>query len=71
MKNTVNCQLDISEKLLGIAEDLDGGFTITDEELHILTYAQHSLPLSSEGFFTFHNYCDTSQPFIMVISEGP
>ena len=35
------------------------------------TYTQHSWPLSSEGSLTNHTYCDTSQPFIMVIPEDP
>ena len=41
------------------------------EGLQILTYAQHSWPLSSEGSLTCHTYCDTGHPFIMVISEDP
>ena len=45
--------------------------TIADEGLQILTYAWHSWPLSSEGYLTCHIYCDTGQPFIMVISEDP
>ena len=39
--------------------------------LQILTYAQHSWPVSSEGSLTCHTYCDTGLPFIMVISEDP
>ena len=30
--------------------------TITGEGLHILTYARHSLPLSSEGSLACHTY---------------
>ena len=45
--------------------------TITDEGLQILTYARHSWPLSSEGSLAWHTYCDTGNPFIMVISEVP
>ena len=37
----------------------------------LFTYTRHSWPLSSEGSFTYHTYCDTGQPFIMVISEDP
>ena len=37
----------------------------------ILTYTRHSWPLSSEGSLTWHTYCDTVLPFIMVISEDP
>ena len=45
--------------------------TIAGERLQILTYARHSWPLSSEGSFTCHTYCDTGLPFIMIISEDP
>ena len=50
-----------------------GDVTITDKMLLILTYmyAQHSWPLSSEGSWTCHTYCDMGQPFIMAISEDP
>ena len=44
-----------------------GDVTITSEELQILTYAQHSWPLSREGSLACHTYCDTGHPFIMVI----
>ena len=40
-------------------------------ELQILTFARHSWPLSIEGSSTWHTYCDTGQPFMMVISEDP
>ena len=46
-------------------------FNIAGERLHILTYARHLLPLSSEGSLARHTYCDTGYPFIMVISEDP
>ena len=36
-----------------------GDLTISSERLQILTYARHSLPLSSAGCFAFHAYCDT------------
>ena len=39
------------------------------EGLQILTYTQYSWPLSSIGSLTCHTYCDTGQPFIMVILE--
>ena len=45
--------------------------TIPGEGLKFLTYAGHSLPLSSEGSLACHTYCDTGHPFIMVISEDP
>ena len=46
-----------------------GDVTITGEGLQILTFTPHSWPLSSEGSLTCHIYCDTGQPFIVVISE--
>ena len=46
-----------------------GDVTIAGEGLQILTYARHSWPLSSEGSLKCHTYCDTSLPFIRVISE--
>ena len=48
-----------------------GDVTITGERLQILIYARHLWPLSSEGSFAYHTYCDTGYPFIMVISEDP
>ena len=39
--------------------------------LHILTYALHSWPLSSEGSLACHTLCDTWYPFIIVISKDP
>ena len=36
-----------------------------------LTYARQFWPLSSEGFFAGHTYCDTGHPIIMLISEDP
>ena len=38
-----------------------------------MTFTHHSesWPLSSEGSLTCHTYCDTGQPFILVISEDP
>ena len=46
-------------------------FTITDEELQMLTYARHPWPLSREGSLACHTYCDTENQCIMVISEDP
>ena len=48
-----------------------GNVTIAGEGLQILTCARHSWSLSSEGSLPCHIYCDTGQPFIMVISEDP
>ena len=48
---------------------LHGDVPITGEGLRILTHAWHSWPVSSEKSLTCHIYCDTGQPFIMVISE--
>ena len=48
-----------------------GDVTIAGEGLQILTYARNSWPLISKGSLTCHTYCDTDQPFIMVISEDP
>ena len=45
--------------------------TIAGERLQILTYARHSLSLSSEGSLASHTNCETRHPFIMVISEDP
>ena len=50
---------------------LYGDVNTSGEELHILTHARHSWPLSSEGSFACHTYCDTGLRFIMVISEDP
>ena len=50
---------------------LYGDIIIAGEGLQILTYAQHSWPLSNEGSLTCHTYCDTGLPFIMVIAKGP
>ena len=38
---------------------LYGDFAITDEGLHMLTYALLSWPLSSKGSSAYHSYCDT------------
>ena len=46
-----------------------GDVTIAVEGLQILTYAQHSWPLSSEVSLTCYTHCDTCLPFIMVIAE--
>ena len=35
---------------------------IAGEELHVLTCARHSWPLSSEGSLVCHTYCDTGKP---------
>ena len=43
--------------------------TFAGEGLQILTYARHSLPLSSEDFLVCDIYCDTGHPFIMIISN--
>ena len=48
-----------------------GDVSIAGEGLQILTYARHSWPMSSERSLTYHTYCDTDQPFIIVISEDP
>ena len=48
-----------------------GDVTNSGEGLHILSYARHSWPLSSEGSVACHTHCDTGHPFIMVISEDP
>ena len=48
-----------------------GNVTIAGEGLQIVTYARQLWPLSSEGSLTCHTYCDTSQPFIVVMSEDP
>ena len=48
-----------------------GDVTIAGVELQILTYAGHLWPWSSEGSLACHTYCDTGNPFIMVISEDP
>ena len=37
--------------------------------LQILTYAEHSWPLSCEGSLACHTFCDTGHLFIMVIFE--
>ena len=42
-----------------------------DEWLQNLTSARHSWPLSSEGSFACHTFCDTGHPIILVISEDP
>ena len=42
---------------------------LAGEGLQILAYARYWWLLSSEGSLTCHTYCDTGQPFIMVISE--
>ena len=47
-----------------------GRIITTGEGLQILTDARHSWPLSSEGSFVFHTYCDKGDPFIMFISEA-
>ena len=43
-----------------------GDVTIVGEGLQIWTYPRQS---SSEGSLACHAYCDTGNPFIMVISE--
>ena len=48
-----------------------GDVTITGEGLQILTNARHSWPLSSEGSILCYTYCNTGDPFLMVISENP
>ena len=37
--------------------------------LQVLTYTLHSWPLSNEVSLICHTYCDTSHPFIKVISK--
>ena len=41
-----------------------------DDVLHILTYARHLWPLSSEGSLAWHTYCNTGLYFIFFISEN-
>ena len=42
------------------------------EGLQILTYARHSWPLSSEGFFACHTYCDMVYKIkILKVSRQP
>ena len=48
-----------------------GDVTIAGEGLQILTYAQHSWPMSCEGSLTCHTYYDMGLPFIMFTSEDP
>ena len=60
---------------------LSGGFRPIREFLHsfgdvtitgdatILTYTRYSWQLSSEDSLTCHTYCDTGQPFIIVITS--
>ena len=43
----------------------------TSSWLLTFTYTRYLWSLSSEGFSTCHSYCDTGQPFIIVISEEP
>ena len=50
---------------------LYGNITIIGEGLQILTYTQHSWPLSSEGYLACHIYCDMGHSFTMVISMDP
>ena len=45
---------------------LYGDFAITVEGLDL-----YSWPLSSKGCLTYYIYCDTGQPFIVVISKDP
>ena len=50
------------------------GDDTTAERLQIFTYVGHSSPLtwlSSVESLTWHTFCDTGQPFTMVISEDP
>ena len=44
---------------------------ITGERIQNYTFTRYSTPLSSEDFLRCHTYCDTGQPFKMVISEDP
>ena len=39
--------------------------------LQILTNTPHLLQFSSEGSWISHNFCDTGNPFIIVIPENP
>ena len=48
-----------------------GDVTMAGEGLQILTYARRLWPLTSECSLTYHTYCDTGHPFIMVTSEDP
>ena len=46
---------------------LYGDVNTSGEELHILTHARHSWPLSSEGSFACHTYCDTVYKVCRVV----
>ena len=48
-----------------------GDVTITGEWLQFFTYTRYSWSLSSESSLTCLTYCDTGNPFMMVISEDP
>ena len=37
----------------------------------ILIFARHSWPLSGEGSLTFHTFCNTGLPLIIVTSDDP
>ena len=47
-----------------------GDVIITSKGLPILIKARHLWPFSSEGSLTCHTYCDTGQPFKIVIILG-
>ena len=64
------CFLGFDETLILFENfSLIGDVTITGEGLHILTYARHSSPLSSESSLACHTYCDTGHPFIIIITR--
>ena len=44
---------------------------VAGEGLRILTCVRHSLPMSSEGSWACHTYCDTWHPLLKVISKEP
>ena len=46
-----------------------GNVPIAGEGMQIFTYARHLWPLSSEDSLSYHSYCETGHPFILVISE--
>ena len=48
-----------------------GDVTFAGERLQILPCAWHAQPLSSEGPIACPTYCDTGNPFIMVIFKDP
>lgn len=54
---------------MGFFKFKNGYDTITDEGLRILTYTKHLWPLSSEGSFAWHTFCDMGHGFIMAAAR--